>query len=136
MKFDFYFSPIFAEKARLDRENAKEKNDDRSLIFFYLDVLNKREANRQKNYDNTLSEEDVAKKSITSTGEMERASKLLEDVEQDEERSLTEELYYSWGPGFEPDEYLILQEEFDDWMARYIVDSKAREELVREACKT
>lgn len=136
MKFDYYYSPILAEKAKIDREKGFEKGNDRSLIFYYLDILNRQDSNRKKNYENTLSEEDIAKKSILSSGEMERASKLLEDVEQDEDRNLTDELYYNWGPGFEPDEYLVLQEEFDDWVSRYIVDSKAREELVREACKT
>lgn len=39
-----------------------------------------------------------------------------------------------WGFGFSPEEYSILNDMFDDWKSRVVVDGKTRETLVRELC--
>ncbi len=136
LKFDYYYSPIIAEKAKQEREKESATADTgKSLVFYYLDILGRQEY-QAKNYDNTLSEESIARQTITDPGDMDVASQFLEDVDADDGRDLTQDLFYFWGAGFEPDEYLALQEEYEDWMTRYIVDSKAREQLVKEACKT
>lgn len=136
MKFDYYYSPIIAEKAKQEREKESVTSDvGKSLIFYYLDILGRQEY-QSKNYDNTISEESIVRQTLTEPGDMDVASQFLEDTDAGDDRDLTQDLFYFWGAGFEPDEYLTLQEEYEDWMTRYIVDSKAREQLIKEACKT
>lgn len=136
MKFDYYYSPIIAEKAKQEREKESVTSDvGKSLIFYYLDILGRQEY-QSKNYDNTISEESIVRQTLTEPGDMDVASQFLEDTDAEDDRDLTQDLFYFWGAGFEPDEYLTLQEEYEDWMTRYIVDSKAREQLIKEACKT
>ena len=136
MKFDYYYSPIIAEKAKQEREKESVTSDvGKSLIFYFLDILGRQEY-QSKNYDNTISEESIVRQTLTEPGDMDVASQFLEDTDAEDDRDLTQDLFYFWGAGFEPDEYLTLQEEYEDWMTRYIVDSKAREQLIKEACKT
>lgn len=135
MKFDYYFSPIVAQRAKSDREKASTNVDkDKSLIFYYLDIIGRQEY-QSKTYDNTIAEESIARQTMTDAGDMDLASQYLEDAEEDDERNLNEDLYYFWGPGFVFDEYLFMQEEFEDWNTRYIIDTKSREQLVKECCK-
>lgn len=39
-----------------------------------------------------------------------------------------------WGFGFQKEEYSILNDMFDDWKSRVVIDGKTRETLVRELC--
>lgn len=137
MKFDYYYSSIIVQKAKQDREKEEQKllDSGKSLIFYYLDIICRQEY-QSKNYDNTISEESIARQVITDASDIDVASQILEDAEDDSDRVLRQDLIYSWGEGFHPEEYLDLQEEYEDWMTRYIVDSKAREQLIKEACKT
>lgn len=135
MKFDYYYSPIVAQKAKAEREResvAVEK--DKSLIFYYLDILCRQEY-QNKTYDNTVSEEAITRQTMSDAGDMDVVSQYVEDGEDDEDRSLTDNLFYFWGPGFTADEYLTMQEEYEDYMTRYIIDGKAREELVKDGCR-
>ena len=36
-----------------------------------------------------------------------------------------------WGFGFEPEQYGILNDMFDDWKSRVVIDGKTRETLVK-----
>ena len=110
------------------------KTPKRPLIFYYLDILCRQEY-QNKTYDNTVSEETITRQTMSDAGDMDVVSQYVEDVEDDEDRSLTDNLFYFWGPGFTADEYLTMQEEYEDYMTRYIIDGKAREELVKDGCR-
>lgn len=137
MKFDYYYSPIISQKAKQDREkdSTNLSESGKSLIFYYLDILGRQEY-QSKNYDNTIAEDQIARQAIIDPGDIEVASQYIEDLDEESDRNLTQNLIYFWGPGFNPDECLALQEDYEDWKTRYIIDSKAREQLVKEACKT
>jgi len=79
-----------------------------------------------KTYDDTLIEEEKEKENITS----------IEDGIKDEEGNviISPEMIAKWGTGFTPEEYKYLENSFGDWKAKVVIDSKARECLVRDLC--
>lgn len=134
MKFDFYFSNIIAERAKMARETEQKSGQNRSLIMVYISVVGKY-GHSGKTYDTTVAEEENAKlQTIQDIGDIDVATRMLEDGGTEED--MNRDLFYFWGPGFTTEEYVYLQEYYEDWMTRYIIDSKYREETLKEICIT
>ncbi len=114
--FDYYFN----ESALAA---SKKISEDRSRISVYISKIQLK-PHIGKTYSDTLLESkrdtiDSIDDAMTY-GEMD-ASQLKKAVSV-------------WGFGFSPEEYSILNDMFDDWKSRVVVDTKTRETLVRELC--
>jgi len=60
----------------------------------------------------------------------------VEDIAESEEMSpkALKKAVSLWGLGFSAEQYTILNDQFDDWKSRVVIDGKTREMLVRELC--
>lgn len=62
----------------------------------------------------------------------------IDDVEEDNLDLTMDEIKYLksfWGKGFQLDDLIWLQTEYEDWTNRYECDSKGMETLIQEICK-
>ena len=57
----------------------------------------------------------------------------VEDIQKQDDSANVRRAVSVWGYGFSPEEYVILNDMYDDWRARVVID-KAKEALVRELC--
>lgn len=131
-KFDYYYSHIAVEKAKQMRMNETEKG---SLLSVYLKVISRPEY-KTKSYESTLVEEEaILARTIQSPGDLDAAAVLSSPESEVEEISDTsDELFARWGAGFTHDEYLSMQQDYEDWMTRYIIEGKNKEQLVQGMC--
>ena len=112
--FDIYFSKEIFER-------AKSTENDLLLITNYLRKTHLLEY-KKKTYDDTIEEE----------------RKILE--EPDEEFSdnttsnISKETIRFFGLGFKPEEYVFLQDQYDDWVARHECKTKSQEEVFKNLC--
>lgn len=68
----------------------------------------------------------------TLEDEIEYVLDTNEDLTEDDIQNLIK----FWGRGFSIDDYLWLQNEYEDWTSRYECDSKGMETLIQEICLT
>lgn len=114
--FDFYFN----ESAF----NASEKRaENRSRISFYISKIQIK-PHLGKTYDDTVKEQ--KSDAISSSSD-------LEDFDEMDAKAMKKAVAV-WGLGFTPEQYITLNDQFDDWKSRVVIDSKTRETLVRELC--
>lgn len=114
--FDFYFN----ESALVA---SRKISKDRSRISVYISKIQLK-PHIGKTYSDTLLE--TKQDSIDSMNDIEDHSEM--DAAQ------LKKAFSVWGSGFSPEQYSILNDMFDDWKSRVVVDGKTRETLVRELC--
>lgn len=98
-----------------------EKNTDGNIMAAYIKKMQLFQY-KGKTYSDTILE--TAPKSIDS----------VKDVQKQADSSTMKKTVVEWGYGFSLDEYNILNDMFDDWKFRVIIDSKTKEALIRELC--
>lgn len=114
--FDLYFNE--------DALAASKKiSVDRSRISAYMSKIQIR-PHTGKTYDDTIIEN--KKDTITSVDELAEYG--------DMDAASIKKAVSTWGLGFTPEQYTILNDQFDDWKSRVVIDGKTRETLVRELC--
>lgn len=114
--FDIYFTDVVFD--------VVEKFEDKQrLLSLYISRIQLR-PHAGKTYQDTVKEQ--KRDSIQSV------SDIVENDELDTE-SMKKSVSV-WGFGFTPEQYKILDDQFDDWKSRVVIDSKTRETLVRELC--
>lgn len=133
MAFDYYYSDKVFEAASRElslRDGFGDNDDDYSLVLFYLRQMNLVQY-RKKNYNSTLKEElDKTKKEIQE----EKQSSINDD---DVKRLNTISKATSFfGTGFTSDDYVFLQEQYDDWVTRHECQTKSQEEMFKQICFT
>lgn len=106
--------------------NSVKKIDiNRSRIKEYVKQLNLSQ-NAWKTYDDYMKE--CESDAITCIED-------LENINEDGSIKVKANSVKIWGFGFSPEDYEYMNNQFSDWKSRVVVDSKAREVLVRELCK-
>ncbi len=114
--FDLYFN-----------ENAlaasRKISEDRSRISVYISKIQIR-PHTGKTYSDTIIE--------SKTDSIDSIDELSEYGEMDSAQ--IKKAVGVWGFGFSPEQYNILNDQFDDWKSRVVIDGKTRETLVRELC--
>lgn len=78
--------------------------------------------NRGKTYETTIEERKEKEDKLTDL-----------DIPNVDEEAVRKAISV-WGVGFTPEQYDTLNNMFDDWKARVVIDGKTRESLVRELC--
>lgn len=119
MALDIYYSDnIFASAIKkTERKNIP-------LIGAYLSVaaLNQ---NIKKNYDNTLM------KFIEENADDTISYDNIKDTQKVKQKTVR-----FFGAGFSEDDYIFLQEQYDDWTTRHECKTKAQEEVFKQICFT
>ena len=117
MKFDIYYSPTLVESSR-------EKQGSRSRMSVYIGQCNL--ANYAgKTYDDTIrEEEDLALQSYED----------LQAQSEDAEFIVTKDMIHEWGLNFSASEYEFLENEYQDWCAKCVINGKSKQTLVRDLC--
>lgn len=97
-----------------------EKNTDGNIMAAYIKKMQLFQY-KGKTYSDTILES--APKSIDT----------VEDVQKQDDFSTTKKAVGAWGYGFLPEEYNTLNDMYDDWRARVVIN-RTKEALVRELC--
>ena len=58
----------------------------------------------------------------------------LEDISDESKMQAQEKSIRFFGTGFSDDDYIFLQDQYDDWVARHECSTKAQEELFKQIC--
>lgn len=114
--FDFYFN-----ESALAASNKISR--DRSRISVYISKIQLK-PHVGKTYSDTISE--------TKSDSIDTVEDIEENGEIDAKH--LRQAVTIWGLGFSPDEYRILNDMYDDWKSKVVIDGKTRESLVRELC--
>lgn len=117
MKFDIYYSKVLVEACKKISEN-------RSKMLAYVSRSNLQQY-QGKTYDTTLDEENNG--AINSLED-------FEDKNKTSEARVSEKSIKIWGFGFTPEDYISLNNQYDDWKAKVVIEGKPKESLVRELC--
>lgn len=111
----YYNKKIFAK--------VIEKNDDGNIIADYLNRI-QLHPYTGKTYSDTIIE--------YKPDSVDLVNDMMEYGEMDSAQF--KKAVGVWGFGFSPEQYITLNDMFDDWRSRVIIDGKTRETLVRELC--
>ena len=110
--FDIYYDVVAFEKVlEKNTENIMAAYIKKMQLFQY----------KGKTYSDTILE--TATKSIDT----------IKDVQKQDDSSATKKAVGAWGYGFSPEEYNTLNDMYDDWRARVVIN-RTKEALVRELC--
>ena len=112
--FDIYFSKEILERAK-NTDNALP------LITNYLRKTHLLEY-KKKTYDDTIEEE---RKILEEPSE---------DIDGDNPIEISKETIQFFGLGFKPEEYVFLQDQYDDWVSRHECKTKSQEEVFKNLC--
>ena len=126
LHLDLYWDPTLAKASR-------KISSDRSRVSVYVSRANLR-AYMGKTYDDTLREE--AGTAINSMEDLHANNSKLADIENNEPAvpAVTPEDVAHWGYGFKPEEYSWLNSKYDEMRSTSVIDTKTREELVKDFC--
>lgn len=114
--FDLYFNESALAASR-------KISEDRSRISVYISKIQIK-PHTGKTYSDTIIE--------TKDDSIGSINDVLEYGEMDSVQ--LKKAVGLWGFGFSPEQYTILNDMFDDWKSRVVIDGKTRETLVRELC--
>lgn len=115
--FDYYFN----ESALVA---SRKISEDRSRISVYISKIQIK-PHLGKTYSDTILEKP-----------QNDSIETIDDVLSYEEMDAVhlKKAVSVWGLGFSPEQYMTLNDMFDDWKSRVVIDGKTRETLVRELC--
>lgn len=124
MTLDIYYSDKIFDSAI----KRSESNQDASLFALYLAQV-KLYQYRKKNYDSTIQEKFEKIKDNDNS--------MSVYTKQDEEQSeIVKKASNFFGSGFSNDDYVFLQEQYEDWTTRHECETKAQEEVFKRICFT
>ena len=125
MAFDLYYNDKVFDTAI---KQYNKDNTSASVIACYMRVV-KLYQYRNKNYNTTINDrfEETKKESFLMS------SYSKQEIEDNE---IVEKAEKFFGSGFEPNDYLYLQEQYDDWVTRHECQTKTQEELFKQICFT
>lgn len=112
MAFDIYWRSDLFETAQKTIESKKEM----TLVSAYFKIYQLVQYS-SKTYDKTIDDEGtlIVKPEVT-------------------ENSIPENTIRFFGSGFTTEDYLFLQEQYDDWTARHECNTKVQEEIFKQLC--
>lgn len=129
MIFDLYYNEKLFDNAmtEFNKKNIKSKNN---LIFitYYFRHAKLIQYN-QKNYNSTILEE------YKESKDKEKIMSIVPTSSKDEIQIVEKAKRFFKG-NFTDDEYLYLQEQYDDWVDRNECKTKANEEIFKQLCFT
>ena len=125
MALDIYYTDKVYNSAM---NKVKESSADISPMGQYMRIIQLSQYNNEKQtYENTITKEEQK--------EMERELAFdgsFDDVSENIE--IKEETINFFGKGFDPEDYIFLKKEYDDWTARHECKTKSQEEIFKDIC--
>lgn len=125
MVLDIYFTDKVYNSAM---NKVKESNADISPMGQYMRIIQLSQYNNEKQtYENTITEEEQKEmeRELTFDGSSDDISENIE---------IDKATVKFFGKGFDPEDYLFLKEQYDDWVTRHECQTKAQEEVFKRIC--
>lgn len=122
--FDWYYSEM-ASAMTLAQAHAAS-----SRVSIYPAKMNTRQVQLEgETFLDTLRDEDEENQRITDISQVPDESRA--DDNDEEDFVVTKAMIRTWGKGFTPDQYQFLEEEYADWIAKNVCNTKSQEEIYR-----
>lgn len=129
MSLDLYYSDALFENAMNDYvKNKDSSNNELSFMSFYIRHA-KLTQYSSKDYNSTILED------YQDTKKNQKLMSTFNDNDWKQD-AIVEKASKFFGAGLNRDDYLFLQNEYDDWTARHECQTKAQEELIKQICFT
>lgn len=129
MSLDLYYSDALFENAMNDYvKNKDSSNNELSFMSFYIRHA-KLTQYSNKDYNSTILED------YQDTKKNQKLMSTFNDNDWKQD-AIVEKASKFFGAGLNRDDYLFLQNEYDDWTARHECQTKAQEELIKQICFT
>jgi hypothetical protein len=122
MALDIYYNDKVFDSA----VKRSESNQEATLFALYLAQV-KLYQYRNKNYDTTIKD----KFNKIKDGENSMSVYTEQDIEKRYEIKTASKFF---GSGFSDEDYIFLQEQYDDWTTRHECETKAQEEVFKRIC--
>lgn len=122
MALDIYYSDKIFDSAVKVSETKREA----TLFALYLKQV-KLYQYRKKNYDTTINDRFIEMKNE----DISISVYTKQDEEQDE---FVKKASKFFGSGFSTEDYIYLQEQYEDWTTRHECETKAQEEVFKRIC--
>ena len=131
MALDLYYGDDMYDIAMADMKKRSEKSKtDKEFRFIFHYMKNVRMYQyRKRNYNTTINNEYKQMKDDQKTMSMFNGN-------DEEQQALVGKAVNFFGRGLSDDDYLFLQNEYDDWTSRHECQTKAQEELIKQICFT
>lgn len=129
MALDLYYDDTLYEKALVDFEESKKKlGKDLNFVAYYIKHFKLRQYCK-KTYNTTIA---------SKFQEMKNEEKSLSffNANDNEIQKKVQKAEKFFGSGFSDDDYLFLQNEYDDWTTRHECQTKSQEEVFKQICFT
>lgn len=126
MAMDIYYDDEVFDKA-INDEKFKVRN---SIMPMYMKNVSLTQY-RKYNYDDTIYNKYKNMKVNNSSVDNSMSISIQHDAMTKAEIDKAEKFF---GSGFEKDDYVFLQEQYDDWVTRHECQTKAQEELFKQIC--
>lgn len=121
MTLDIYFRDDVYNSAM---DNVKKNNNNISPMGQYMRIIQLSQYNKkEETYEDTITEEEQRA--------FNKVVVLDDDIEDIEIDKKTAEFF---GKGFDPEDYVFLKREYDDWTARHECKTKSQEEIFKDIC--
>ena len=119
----YYVEKVFNSAMK----KVKESDNDISPMGQYMRIIQLSQYNKYKEtYENTIfEEEERERKEFFSNVTLDNISTNIK---------IDEDTMNFFGNGFEPEDYVFLKREYDDWTARHECKTKAQEEVFKRLC--
>lgn len=125
--FDWYYSEDALTMARKARET--QTNGVLCSIYAARRRLRQVQCKGSTYMDTIMQRREAASKILT----LDEASGQSVDPDANHVE-IPEEVFRMFGPGYKPDEYEYLAEQYEDWTSRYEVNTKALEQCIQSLC--
>ena len=109
-------------------------NDNTAVIALYIKQVNMNQFFR-KNYDTTIKEKLLAADSLAKDS-IEKSIAVVCTLDDISVQKKIEKAKKFFGTGFSTDDYVFLQDQYDDWTTRHECQSKSQEEMFKHICYT
>lgn len=125
--FDWYYSPMALDLSK--KAQAAQPNGVLCSIYSGRRRMTQIKCRGTTYMDTIMQRREAASKIST----LEEASGQSVDPDANHVE-IPEYIFKMFGPGYTPDEYEYLQEQYEDWLAKYEVNTKALEQCIQALC--
>lgn len=125
--FDWYYSDYAMEQAK--KAKAAKPNGVLCSIFSGQRRLNQIQKRGQSYRDTIVQRREAAKEAAQA-----KCVVQVEDIADEEPIEIPQYIVKMFGHGYTPDEYEYLQDQYEDWLAKYEINTKALEQCIQALC--
>lgn len=117
MTFDIYYGDEVWDSVNETIVKNRQEKKDTNILPIYMQRVKMRQ-HTGKTYDSTIEAEDVLE--------------APKDTSVVVAKEITDEMRQFWGIGFAPQQYIWMQNEYNDWIKRHECNTKSQEEIFKQ----